>query len=364
VAGYYSPPFNALLEMDHDEIKRQISDAKPDLLFVAFGCPKAEKWIAMHYRELGVAVAIGVGATIDFLAGQVKRAPVWMRRSGLEWVFRLVQEPRRLFGRYAKDLWVFGWSLVAQWWCLRPGNNARSAGTFLRGEQAAGSDHQLIRFSGSLDGNAGPLIETVIADGRPCIFDLSQLALIDSTGIALLMRLQQRLYANGSPLVLLGVSTRLKRIFKRMRWDDFFTCAAELSTAVRLLQARGQEREAVVDGVSRLVWRGEITAANIAGVWTRTQKFLLSASGVQSGTSGCNTLIIDLSQVRFIDSSGLGLMIRSRKLAQREGLGLMFTGAQPAVRSVVRMARLEQFLNMAPGNGMASMDSGLVPEPV
>ena len=74
VVGNYSPPFKPLLEMDHAEIRRRISAAGPDLLFVSFGCPKQEKWIAMHYQALGVPVTIGVGATIDFLAGRVKRA--------------------------------------------------------------------------------------------------------------------------------------------------------------------------------------------------------------------------------------------------------------------------------------------------
>src|SRR5690349_2084863 len=104
IVGNYSPPFNKLLEMDHDEIQRRILDAKPDLLFVSFGCPKQEKWIAMPYRSLNVPVSVGVGATIDFLAGSVKRAPAWMQRIGAEWIYRLAQEPRRLFKRYAKDL--------------------------------------------------------------------------------------------------------------------------------------------------------------------------------------------------------------------------------------------------------------------
>src|SRR5690349_14579030 len=69
IAGHYSPPFGKLLEMDHDEIRRRITEARPDLLFVSFGCPKQEKWIAMHYLSLGVPVSVGVGATIDFLAG-------------------------------------------------------------------------------------------------------------------------------------------------------------------------------------------------------------------------------------------------------------------------------------------------------
>ena len=119
IAGHYSPPFGHLLEMNHDAITRRIRDAKPDLLFVSFGCPKQEKWISMHYRALGVPVSAGVGATIDFLAGTAARAPSWMRRSGSEWIFRLLQEPRRLFRRYVTDLWWFGRVITAQWWQLR-----------------------------------------------------------------------------------------------------------------------------------------------------------------------------------------------------------------------------------------------------
>ena len=86
--------------MDHEDILERIRAAKPDLLLVAFGCPKQEKWIHMNYRQTGVPFCIGVGATIDFLAGTLKRAPEWMQRSGTEWIFRLLSEPRRLAGRY------------------------------------------------------------------------------------------------------------------------------------------------------------------------------------------------------------------------------------------------------------------------
>jgi N-acetylglucosaminyldiphosphoundecaprenol N-acetyl-beta-D-mannosaminyltransferase len=114
IAGRHSPPFRELTTHDNDDIQRKIREARPDLVFVAFGCPKAEKWIAQNYRELGTPVMIGVGATIDFLAGRVRRAPRWMGQVGVEWLFRLVQEPRRLWKRYARDLWVLSWHVTAQ----------------------------------------------------------------------------------------------------------------------------------------------------------------------------------------------------------------------------------------------------------
>ena len=363
IAGHYSPPFNTLLEMDHDEIKRRITKAAPDLLFVAFGCPKAEKWLAMHYRDLGVPVAIGVGATIDFLAGQVRRAPIWMRRTGLEWVFRLTQEPRRLFRRYAKDLWVFGWRILGQWWMLRRqkvGGNAPSrpqqhptGQPFYETSQA-----HLVELCGPLHRNCADdlslLLHRIVSDARPCILNLSLLDSIDSTGIAMLMRLQQRLQAAGAPLILLGVSPSILRIFKRMRWDNFFAFASTREEAVRLIELRNGERTAAVGSFpyhgTGLAWRGEITAANVAEVWEHTQKVLFADDAVPNAPDAINghnpEVVIDMSQVRFIDSSGLGIMVRARKWAHRHGLGLAFTGLQPAVASVVRMAQLEEFLNV------------------
>lgn len=107
IAGAYSPEFAPLEEMDHDAITARVREAAPDLLFVCFGCPKQEKWLARHLAATGAPVGIGLGATIDFLAGHVRRSPRWMRFAGMEWIFRLLQEPRRLFHRYATDLRVF-----------------------------------------------------------------------------------------------------------------------------------------------------------------------------------------------------------------------------------------------------------------
>jgi N-acetylglucosaminyldiphosphoundecaprenol N-acetyl-beta-D-mannosaminyltransferase len=110
---HYSPPHRPLGAMNNAEIFARVQAAKPDLMLVCFGCPKQEKWMAQHYRALGVPVMIGAGGTIDFMAGRLKRAPVWMRRSGTEWLFRLSQEPRRLFKRYADDLLHFLPSVLA-----------------------------------------------------------------------------------------------------------------------------------------------------------------------------------------------------------------------------------------------------------
>src|SRR4029077_20588357 len=83
----------------------QVRAARPDLMLVAFGQPKGEVWVAENCAALGVPVTAQVGATLDFLAGRVRRAPRWLQRIGLEWAYRLWLEPRRLATRYARNAW-------------------------------------------------------------------------------------------------------------------------------------------------------------------------------------------------------------------------------------------------------------------
>ena len=90
--------------MANGEMLKAIEDAKPDILLVAFGNPKQEKWLAMHRHCLNVPVCIGVGASVDFFSGRQSRAPMWMQRSGMEWIFRLFSEPRRLGPRYLDNV--------------------------------------------------------------------------------------------------------------------------------------------------------------------------------------------------------------------------------------------------------------------
>jgi len=95
----FSPPFRALTVGEDLKITTEINDAKPDILFMGLGCPKQENWMAQHKNKLK-SVMLGVGASFDFYAGNVAESPEWMGKLGLEWLFRLSQEPRRLWKRY------------------------------------------------------------------------------------------------------------------------------------------------------------------------------------------------------------------------------------------------------------------------
>lgn len=100
VVGAITPPFRPLTPAEDDTVVRQINAAQPDIVWVGLSTPKQERWMASHVGRLDAPVLIGVGAAFDFLAGHKKQAPLWMQRNGLEWLFRLVTEPRRLWRRY------------------------------------------------------------------------------------------------------------------------------------------------------------------------------------------------------------------------------------------------------------------------
>jgi 1,2-diacylglycerol 3-beta-glucosyltransferase len=109
IVGMHEPPLMKLDAMENDSIVGLVNASRADILIVALGHPKQELWIDRNKDKLQVSVAIGAGCCLDLIAGQVRRAPGWMRAVGLEWLFRLIQEPRRLAGRYATDAAWLAW---------------------------------------------------------------------------------------------------------------------------------------------------------------------------------------------------------------------------------------------------------------
>ncbi len=114
VAGIYAPPFRPLTPAEDRIVVNRINASKPDIVWVGLGAPKQERWMADHVGRLHAPVLIGVGAAFDFHAGTKKRAPRWMQRCGLEWLFRLMMEPRRLWQRYLINNPWFLWLVLRQ----------------------------------------------------------------------------------------------------------------------------------------------------------------------------------------------------------------------------------------------------------
>jgi N-acetylglucosaminyldiphosphoundecaprenol N-acetyl-beta-D-mannosaminyltransferase len=114
IVGSYTPPFRPLTKEEDDEVVRRINEADPDFVWVGLSTPKQERWMHEHIGRLRAPVIVGVGAAFDFHAGVKQQAPRWMQRSGLEWFFRLITEPRRLWRRYLVNNPSFVWCVLRQ----------------------------------------------------------------------------------------------------------------------------------------------------------------------------------------------------------------------------------------------------------
>ncbi len=346
LVGAYSPPFKPLLEMDHEDILRRIREASPDILLVAFGCPKQEKWINMHYRQSGVPFSVGVGATIDFLAGTFKRAPLWMQKTGTEWIFRMLQEPKRLIKRYGKDLWVFGRVIWQQWWHLR---QRKQSGTPAP-RPAVSPDLPgvvVIKLPPSLSAaevqaHRAEWLQAV--EQHDVIFDLAGTKMTDSTGVGLLIRLRKRSRELGRTMVLVAVGPQLQGALALMKLTDFFALEPDLTSArVRVQKEMGGAQLSVRSLSDNMIirWQGEITSETTLELARRTDAQIKKLKPEQR-------VVIDLAGVGFVDSTGVGLMVRLRKSSLRSGFKLTFEAPNENVLNVLRLLKIEAFLLQPP----------------
>jgi N-acetylglucosaminyldiphosphoundecaprenol N-acetyl-beta-D-mannosaminyltransferase len=343
IAGHYSPPFHDLLDMDFAEIARQVKAARPDILFVSFGCPKQEKWIAMHYHLLGVPVLIGVGATLDFIAGRIKRAPVFMQRTGTECIYRLAHEPRRLARRYANDLFHFIPSIARQWWNLRAPPRPSTTAKFMTVVRTP--DWQQVWVAGDFSAAAlngkRSLFDEALQTPNHCQLDLSQVRFLDSTGVAVLVQWRKRLHVHGKQLMLFNPSAKVRHTLKLMQLTGHFWIVAQATGAPNPVDAMPACEPVIppYPGGHTLAWQGEVVAANAEAVGDLTMQHLASV-----GAPPRQTFIIDLTRLRFIDSAGAELMRRLRAWARDLEKELWFLGSQPDVCNVIHLAKLGDLL--------------------
>lgn len=211
IVGAYAPAKNNLICMDHDEILKRVHAARPDILLVAFGNPKQEKWIWMHRKRLGVPVAIGVGGSFDILVGDTRRAPRLLQRCGLEWAMRFLQEPVRLGPRYLRDfiglVRYLPIALLAAW--LQPCYDGPS------GLHCTTTPEILhVHPDGKLSTEqCAPLMAAVdecLRDGKVMVVDLHKIRRMTPVGLGILMEARRRMLEAGLSVLLTGLSLRTR----------------------------------------------------------------------------------------------------------------------------------------------------------
>jgi len=234
IAGRLSPPERPLEEFDNEQILREIELADPDILLVAFGSPKQEKWLYRNRGRLRVPVCVGVGGTLDFLANVIPRAPSWVQRAGMEWAFRIWAEPRRLARRYLSDALCMAGPLSVQ--LAASLTTRRKTTAFALALDRIGSIN-VLSVSGAMAGTNLAKLETVASSlanrGGQIVLELSAVTFIGADGIRTLANLLRDFGGSGRQLCLAGLTPALVRNLRASCFDGLVHSVPSVMDAIR-----------------------------------------------------------------------------------------------------------------------------------
>jgi N-acetylglucosaminyldiphosphoundecaprenol N-acetyl-beta-D-mannosaminyltransferase len=318
-----------------DEIKA----AKPDILLVAFGNPKQEKWISMYAHELSVPICIGIGGTLDMIAGITKRAPVWMQRSGLEWLYRLAQEPRRLWKRYVLDLGYFGYFFVRQWWAMRRG---RVPSTLLPlSDTIVVENTVILNIQGRMDsGNLAAFVDQAtqaLAVSPFLIVNLARAEFLDSSAMGALVALANRAREAGGGLRLVSVSPPVARILSLVRLDRFFDIDDDVETSLKSCRISSETWVAPEQD-----HQGWVVVKMPRSLDATTAPELIATCTERMAENA--RLILDFSETTFVASAGLAAMVKLSRQTKELGGELRVIGCSGDVLRGIKLVKLDMVI--------------------
>lgn len=243
IVGHLSPPVGKVQDWDDGSVRACVKKAAPDLLLVALGCPKQEQWIARNYRALGIPLTIGIGASLDFIAGKESRAPKVMQKIGLEWFWRMSGNPSRLAKRYAADLlFLFraGWG---QWKASRiaSGRPVKSEGVLF--PQNLKDNTVIFNWIGEAVGGGSQPLPEAGAGVEMILCDCSKVSRLDASGLGDLAALARRARRQGVRFGVFAPSEPVRQMLLDKGLED----------QVPIFDSP-QEVEEVLEGDRRTVW--------------------------------------------------------------------------------------------------------------
>lgn len=334
VRGSFSPPMVPLLQMEQEEIRRRVLDSRPHIVFVALGSPKQEKWIRLQCLEGGFPVAVGIGASLDFLAGVQTRAPRVFQRLGLEWMWRLLGSPRRLLGRYARD-GGFLLAMLARVALLRLSPAGRAPEGPSSDDAALGRLGAVRAGFPRLDGPASASAFAADLEARrrggSVVMDLGSASWLDSLELGLLVRIARECRVDGGRLFVVGGAPRARKLLRLFRLDRFLDVAndgPELEAALAGLAAAPVRLRRVG---SRL--RVELPREFTGDVARRGREEILRAW--RSG--GVTEVVVDASRTEYLDVAGARFLLGFQRAVEGSGEGSVWLlGCSPELFSRLR----------------------------
>lgn len=300
VAGCGSPPLSTLLDMDHASIRREIADARPDILFVAFGAPKQDKWIRMNASRIGVPVSLGIGGSLDFIAGAQKRAPRWTQAIGMEWLWRLATQPIRLFRRYSSNL-IFLVVMLTRLAAIR----LLPAGRIVTPDEPATPLPRLSTPDAAAEFCA---LHEPLARAEGLVLNLSGSTWLNSLELGAIARLSRAARQGGRALVLLAVRSRVRRLLRLYRMERVVEIpeTAEAWTALQKSRSGGRATEWLDEGEQcRVVLPDQFECEE---AWEAQEE-----AERRAAAGKLRRVVVDGRRLRYIDSSGLHFLKTVRR---------------------------------------------------
>ncbi|CAA6678270.1 MULTISPECIES: WecB/TagA/CpsF family glycosyltransferase [unclassified Lentimonas] len=245
VVGTFSPPFGPVESWPNEAIVADVQQTKPDLLLVAVGCPKQEYWISKYYKEIGVPLSIGIGASLDFICGTQVRAPVWIQKIGMEWCWRMLSDPKRLAKRYAKDLYY----LVVMANRQRKVTHRDSKVSSMAGSdqvvntshapvEVSHTDAQWISWSGAAERGVLDSLERPADISKAVFLNLSAVTFMDSSAIGLVAKIARDARQADVAFGILQPADVVVKIIEAMHLSAQFPVYFEQSEALDALRQK------------------------------------------------------------------------------------------------------------------------------
>lgn len=346
VAGCYSPPKADVLTMNHAEILTRLDRANPDLLLVAFGAPKQEKWVNMHIHAWRVPVSIGIGGSLDFLAGTQKRAPKIVQKFALEWLWRMLSDPPRLFKRYSSNIFFFSCALL-KLVAIRLGPR-----TCMAHEAITPDDHTLselhiqrIPFPDSADRHAVDAFQSACATAnghRVRVIELGTRNWLNILELGLLIEARRLCHATGARFCVYTQHTKVINEIKFVHLDHYLHLVTGWDAIIATAEAHRKhaastQENHLSEGVLTLHLPQELTAATLDVFKEKTESAWRAFEQHHPHTG----VVIDASATEFLDSAALGFLNLLRTHAQHLDATFTSQGFHGAALQTLRIARLD-----------------------
>lgn len=368
VAGYESPPIGNPGHWDHAAIVQRIKDSGARVLLVALGCPKQERWLFGNLRETGVGLGIGIGASLDFISGKQTRAPRWMQKTGLEWVWRMGTNPRRLAGRYWKDFRF----LVRAFRRQRAGwNRSRRMATEPNsclpetpaGEQVSrhpdlspdlSTESTVFRNLRGAEVLLGSKLDDWKPEGRPeraVLIDLSVTGSLDCVDLGRIAGIFRSCRQSGRSLALGALSPAARAAFAGSLMEGVFPVVSNGVEAQewvdRLYDDPAKSLQSAVseDGEIRIGLDGPFDVTTYDDVMEGIERSIPIEAVVER-------VVLDVSKVSFLDSRAVGGLLRlARRLRAEKDAAVVLSNPSPEVEGTIRLMRLDEVLGVEWADG-------------